>query len=153
MVSLSASFNSTLQPDSVWSNSFEYKNLKQLLEANYTFIRQASSGTPSIIHGRHGWNPKAGWKWENNDSFFFFSFRNAHKGGGQESVEMSGPEWELSAWDNSVIDFLNFAWKKKKSMTIRVVMLKSTLPFISSALSSHTYSVEPNLFEWNALPF
>lgn len=74
MVSLLASFNSTFQPDSVWSNSFEYKNLKQLLEANYTFIQQANSGTPSIIHGRHGWNPKAGWKWENNDSFFFLIF-------------------------------------------------------------------------------
>lgn len=72
MVSLSASFNSTFQPDSVWSNSFEYKNLKQLLEANYTFIQHANSGTPSIIHGRHGWNPKAGWKWENNDFSFFF---------------------------------------------------------------------------------
>lgn len=63
-------------------------------------------------------------------------FLKAHKGGRQGRVgelEMCGCVQGLSAEDNGIMDFLNFV--RKKSITIRVVMLKSSMPFISCAAS------------------
>lgn len=91
-----------------------------------TLFRRVNSSLPSIIHCRRGWNPKAGWKWENNDSIL----KRLTKMEREEEKCVRAGDVRMCSCLGKIMALLIFESLFRWSITMKAVKHKTCMPFI-----------------------